>query len=349
VDHKDALDLEGMRAVTANVISARLVSGTHRWLVIGAYLPPSCRPDNELMAIMVEQQRNPWLPVIWLGNFNANLGDDMCEQAVAILTMAQHLRVVDLLHHFKQKYQWHTFYLCLVNGTHQHSWCDYIMVDPTMDVCSLQVINPPCYHSDHLALKIQIPSATNQAHCQYLNNWSQLPAVQAVADEGEPNLIFTQLLAHHEHPVAPAYPTQEAWIATDMWTLIDQHTAALKHHALQEELCTLHKVIRKLIWCNCNAQLQKTGDKIQAHLDANETTKAWWLVKVWYQHYAKATPPMPMDLHQIGQEYHALYMQQPPPMGNPIRGMVTYPVSDEVQRWRLQLHFAHSGQDEPWV
>jgi len=33
--------LEGMRAVSANVISATLVSGTQRWLIIGAYLSPS--------------------------------------------------------------------------------------------------------------------------------------------------------------------------------------------------------------------------------------------------------------------------------------------------------------------
>jgi len=151
--------------VMANVISMTLVSGMHCWLVISTYLPPSCRPDNELMAIKVEYWRNPWLLVIWLGDFNANLGDDMCEQAVAISTTVHHLGVVDLLHHFKQKkYQQHTFHHCLTNGTHQCSWCDYIMVDPTMSVCSLHVINPLQSHSDHLALKIQIPSATNQAH-----------------------------------------------------------------------------------------------------------------------------------------------------------------------------------------
>jgi len=95
--------LEGMRAVMVNVISMMLVSGMHHWLVIGAYLPPSVRPDIELMAIEVEYWHSPWLPVIWLGNFNANLEDEMCEQAITIATMAQHLGVVDLLHQFKQQ------------------------------------------------------------------------------------------------------------------------------------------------------------------------------------------------------------------------------------------------------
>jgi len=97
------LGLEGMRAVTANVISATLVSGTHRWLVIGTYLPPSVRPDVELMAIKAEYRRSPWLPVIWLGDFNANLEDEMCERAITISTTVQHLGVVNLLHRFKQR------------------------------------------------------------------------------------------------------------------------------------------------------------------------------------------------------------------------------------------------------
>jgi len=90
--------LEGMRAVMANVTSTTLVSGTHCWLVIGAYLPPSVRPNFELVAIEAEYRRSPWLLVIWLGDFNANLEDEMCERAIAISTTAQHLEVVDLLH-----------------------------------------------------------------------------------------------------------------------------------------------------------------------------------------------------------------------------------------------------------
>jgi len=95
--------LEGMRAVMVHVISATLVSGTHHWLVIGAYLPPSVRLDIELMAIKVEYWCSPRLPVIWLGNFNANLKDEMCERAITISTTVQHLGVVDLLHRFKQR------------------------------------------------------------------------------------------------------------------------------------------------------------------------------------------------------------------------------------------------------
>jgi len=102
--------LEGMRAVSANVISATLVSGTQRWLLIGAYLSPNCNPDEELTAIETEYRRNPRLPVIWLGDFNADFGDDTSERTIAISTTAQHLGVADVQHKFhQQKHRRHTF------------------------------------------------------------------------------------------------------------------------------------------------------------------------------------------------------------------------------------------------
>jgi len=155
---------------------------------------------------------------------------------------------VDNLHLFPQrKYHKHTFQRRLRDKTYQRSRCDYILVDPTMVVRSLRVVNPPGYHSDHLALKLQLHSSTAQAHWWYLNNQSQLPSVQAAADEGWPNAIFQQLLTHHDRPIAVSYPPRDAWIAQDTWRLIDQRTAALKRHAAQVEVCVLRKAIRKKI------------------------------------------------------------------------------------------------------
>jgi len=71
--------------------------------------------------------------------------------------------------------------------------------------------------------------------------------VQAAADEGEPNVVFTQLLSHHEHPVAPTFPARDGWIAADTWRVIDQRTVALKRHATQDELSPLRKEIRQMI------------------------------------------------------------------------------------------------------
>jgi len=68
--------LEGMRAVSANVLSVTLVSGTQRWLLIGAYLSPTYNPNLELTNIKAEYCHHPRLPVIWLGNFNADFRND---------------------------------------------------------------------------------------------------------------------------------------------------------------------------------------------------------------------------------------------------------------------------------
>jgi len=54
-------------------------------------------------------------------------------------------------------------------------------------------------------------------------------------------------------------------------------------------------------------QLQQTGKAIQAHLDADEIHRAWRLVKVWYCHQIKATPPILTDMQAMECEYHALY------------------------------------------
>ncbi len=135
--------LEGVRTVTANVISATLVSGNQRWLLIGAYLAPSCDPDNELTAIETEYRRHPRLPMILLGNFNADLDKDNCDRAIAVATTAQHLGVEDSFHkHIQRKQRRHTFHRKMTNGSHQHSRCDYILVDPGIAVRSLRVITP---------------------------------------------------------------------------------------------------------------------------------------------------------------------------------------------------------------
>jgi len=97
--------LEGIRTVTANVISATLVSGNQCWLLIGAYLESSCDPDNELTAIEAEYCHHPRLPVILLGDFNADLDKDNCDQAIAVATTAQHLGVEDTFHKHTQRKQ----------------------------------------------------------------------------------------------------------------------------------------------------------------------------------------------------------------------------------------------------
>jgi len=52
-------------------------------------------------------------------------------------------------------------------------------------------------------------------------------------------------------------------------------------------------------------------------------------VKVWYRHQAHTLPPTPIDLSNIGRDYHNLYTRQEPP-GEPIRGLVSYDILDNI-------------------
>ncbi len=60
--------LEGMRVLLANSISATLISGDQRWLLLSTYILPNVEPDAELNVLEMEASRHPRLPVILLGD-----------------------------------------------------------------------------------------------------------------------------------------------------------------------------------------------------------------------------------------------------------------------------------------
>jgi len=136
--------LEGMRAVSANTISATLVTGNQRWLLLGTYLTPNEPPDDELDRIETEFRRHPHLPVILLGDLNADIDDATDERSIAIATTLQHLGTIDVLPRFHQKNRRrHTRHRHLPDGSHQCTRCDYALVDPTIPVKSLRIVIPP--------------------------------------------------------------------------------------------------------------------------------------------------------------------------------------------------------------
>jgi len=322
--------LEGMRAISANTISATLVTGSQRWLLLGTYLTPNEPPDEELDRIETEFRRHPRLPVIIMGDLNTDIDDTTDERSIAIATTLHHLGTHDVSPLFHQKHRrQHTRHRHMPDGSHQRSRCDYAMVDPEIPVKSLRIVIPPRYVSDHWAVKIQIYSSTMHEHGRYLHNRSRLPAIKPEPDERVPNLLFTQLLDHHRPTTPPLYPPRDAWIADDTWALIDQRNAALRRAAPAEELRRVRKAIRKKIRRDRAERLRATGTEIETHLDAEDPREAWRLVKVWYCKHAKAQPPTPADLATMGKEFQELYTPRPSP-GEPIRGLTTFNIPDMV-------------------
>jgi len=322
--------LEGVRTLSANSLSAVLVSGTKRWLLLGTYLSPNEDPESELGILEVEGQRHPNVPVILMGDLNADLNDNANLRSIAITTTIQHLGAVDIFHRFIQKKKRrNTRHRRLSDGSEQRSRCDYALVDPSIDVCSIRIVIPPRFHSDHRAVKLQLRSSTPQDHQRYVHNRSQLPHVRPKPDEKGPNRKFEELLKHRV-PIPPVtYPPRDAWIAHDTWALIDKRNAALKQAAAPAELRPLRKAIRKKVRRDRAIRLALTGNEIQTHLDADDPKEAWRLVKVWYRHQAHTPPPTKMDLSNIGRDYRNLYTRQEPP-GEPIRGLVSYDIPDGI-------------------
>ncbi len=94
-----------MRAISSNSISATLVSGNRRWLLLGTYLTPNALPDAELNTLEEEHQCNLLLPVILIGDLNTDLDNTTDECSVAIATTIQHLGVADYILRFPQKHK----------------------------------------------------------------------------------------------------------------------------------------------------------------------------------------------------------------------------------------------------
>ncbi len=220
--------LEGMRAISPNSISATLVSRGHHWLLLGTYLSPNEPPDTKLNALETEYQHHPQLQTILLGDLNADLTDNNNDCSVAIATTLQHLGVTDQFRQFLQKHnQYFTHHCTLQDGTTQCSRCNYALMDPTIAVKLIWLVVPPWFQSDHWAIKLQICSDSTWGHCQYLQNQSHLPTVVPALDKQEPNQLFAQLLMFHKQQAQPMHPPQDAWIALNMWALIDQRNMAL--------------------------------------------------------------------------------------------------------------------------
>ncbi len=155
-------------------------------------------------------------------------------------------------------------------------------MDPSINVCSIHIVIPPQFHSDHRAVKLQLCSSTPQEHRRYIHNRSQLPHVRPKPDEKGPNQKFEELLTYRVPIPLVTYPSRDAWIAKDTWALIDKCNAALKQAATPAELRPLCKAIQKKVCRDWAIRLALTGNKIQTHLDADDPKEAWQLVKVWY-------------------------------------------------------------------
>jgi exonuclease III len=126
--------IEGEMAHGQNVISCILISGDHRWNLLGVYIPPS-EDDGETMNFLTEaiQYRGSCYPYILLGDLNVDLNglEDICTD-----TIAAHLALYDFQDvgdHFKHpRGRWTWSQQCQI-GHYLQSRTDYVMAQNVSD------------------------------------------------------------------------------------------------------------------------------------------------------------------------------------------------------------------------
>jgi hypothetical protein len=93
---------EGIRFHGPNVVSCEVTSGQKRWLVLGAYIPPSEATNKTVNFVQEAHQRQPRLPVILLGDLNVDFRSTNMTSAreASIAGLVANLGVEDMLNHF---------------------------------------------------------------------------------------------------------------------------------------------------------------------------------------------------------------------------------------------------------
>jgi hypothetical protein len=98
--------VESVHCHGPNVISCELVSGSKRWLLVGAYVAPSKSNLETMQHVAALQNRRPNLPLILLGDFNVDLRRQtpVDRREAGIFAAIANLGVEDIVPHFSQKY-----------------------------------------------------------------------------------------------------------------------------------------------------------------------------------------------------------------------------------------------------
>ena len=97
----DAYEVEETRTWGPNVLAFQLVTGRHRYYVVGCYIPPS-----DLSAL--EDVRRAWSQCpsgarpLLVGDLNINLESPRDERDVEIAEHVDHMNLTDLTRHFLQ-------------------------------------------------------------------------------------------------------------------------------------------------------------------------------------------------------------------------------------------------------
>jgi exonuclease III len=235
--------VEGDKAHGPNVISCILVSGNHRWNVIGAYIPPS-EDDGETIRYINEavQYRGTKDSYILLGDFNVDLDrprdvrDDEIVSQVVLLALED---VGDYFSHPRGRWTWSQ----KRNERYYRSRTDYIMAQEIGDF-QRWAIKIPRIHTDHRAIIAELRLGTFHAHRSYTSCRRSLPPFPYQQPVSQNDIRFEHLKQQKDF-VDPKTARDRSWISKTTWTLIDKRVRAARWHFPSEIIANYSKAIRK--------------------------------------------------------------------------------------------------------
>jgi exonuclease III len=140
--------VEGTKTYGPNVIRTELVSGSKRWIIIGAYIPPSETDGTTLGWLQKATTVATTHPLILLGDLNVNFyqtpAGGFNERQEETLALVASLGLTDLSRHFTQRIGWKdwTWSSKRPDGHHDRSVCDYILVQERAHFQNFKIKQP---------------------------------------------------------------------------------------------------------------------------------------------------------------------------------------------------------------
>ena len=302
--------LESIRSFGPNVISALLVSGTHRWNLVGCYIPPSDRDGTTLSQIHSAAQRFSH-PLLLLGDLNVDLDNPHSPRDLAISASLATLGIFDFSTSFYRRV--HRWTWCQRrDGVVIHSLCDYILGTSRTDWRNIQYKTVPYYDSDHRLVRgdLLLPSA--HCHHHYVKLRKRYPFRLPSRSTRLCDKKLSFLRKHRDRP-SPAQFRSDSWIAPDTWVLIDRRAHAKRfRNTSSAQLRLLSCSIRRHIRHDRRVRTNTIGRHIELCLASNDSKGAYRHLKGWYRKRSgRPFKPTHEDLTTVAATFRHLYSRVP--------------------------------------
>ena len=320
--------MESVRQFSPNVIRATLVSGSKRWYIVAAYIPPSDEEGLtlEFIAKATDTVPNQQWPIILLGDLNVDLArpegnsavgaDRRFETAALISTLG----LVSMRGKFRQRRKrlnrfW-TWISRRRDGRRYGAICDHIASDDPSCFTNCQIVEPR-FDTDHFGLVARIRLASKQQHRRYAKSRSKYPIPKLKpGDMNQADKLLTELT----EAVTAKKKTNgrdNSWISDRTWKLIDRRADARKSGS-KALIRALSRCTQRALRDDRKARAEAAADAACALLNEGKIREAFGAIKGWYRDVGPRPPkPSREEINFTGAEYENLFSEEEP-VGDPI-------------------------------